>query len=275
MKIRPWLAGAAGVTAVILGFGTSASAATHHLDPRSFAARYPHLAVRAGVTPGTPLASNWAGYIAFADKNVALRYVAADFSIPSLNCAGAAPNATVALFVGLENWNVPGEVTGVQGTCNSDGTYSYQGFYSIGSTGVPAGGTVSPGDAIQASIYYNASTKMYTFFLNDVTEGTVLFNTPVSCPSGSTCSTATAEAITDDPFDGTSGQNLPLANYGMVNFTGGAVTSRDGLKGNFGASKLWSSAETILRPGNTGSTLASPSSLEGGAAFSTTWHAAS
>jgi hypothetical protein len=274
MKIRPWLAGAAGVTAVMLGFGTSASAAIHHAArwaPRSFAG-HPHMAVLPRVTPGTTYFSNWAGYLALAHKNVALRYVAADFNVPSLNCAGAAPNATVAIFAGLDDWNASGELTGVQGTCNSDGTYSYQAWYSIGSVGAASGGTVNPGDAIQASIYYNATTKKFTFFVDDVTQETVLINAPVSCPSGSTCSTTTAEAVTDDPFNVSTDQNLPLANYGMENFTGGAVTSRDGLRGNFGSSKLWSSAETINR-GSSGTILASPSSLQGGAAFSTTWHA--
>ncbi len=276
MKIRPWLAGAAGVTAAILGFGTSASAATHHparWSPMSFAAGHLHTA---GVTPGTTYYGNWAAYVALAHKNVALRYVAADFNIPSLNCAGAAPNATVALFVGFQGWSAPGELTGLQGTCNSDGTYSYQGFYEI-STGpaVASPVTVNPGDAIQASVYYNASTRQYTFYLNDVTEATVLFNTPVSCPSGSSCSTTTAEAVTDDLYDVSAKQNFPLANYGMVNFTGGAVTSRDGLKGGFGSSTLWTSAESIIRNSSTGAILATPSSLEGGSAFSTTWHAAS
>jgi hypothetical protein len=279
MKFTPWLAGAAGVAALTLGFGTSASATTHHtaparLAPRSFDARHLNMAVLPRVTPGTTYNTNWAGYIALGDKNVALRYVGADFNIPSLNCTGAAQGATVAQFVGLQDWTAPGELTGIQGTCNSDGTYSYQAFYAIGSGEAVSAGTINPGDAIQASVYFNSSTKKYTFFLNDVTEGTPLFNTAVSCPSGSTCSTGTAEAISDDPINTQNGLNFPLANYGMENFTGGAVTSRDGLKGGFSSSKLWGSAELGVKDSG-GVILESPSSLAGGTAFNNTWHAAS
>jgi hypothetical protein len=273
MKIRPWLAGTAGATAVILGLGTSASATTHHparWAPSSFAAAHLHLP---GLRPNTTFFGNWAGYIAFADKNVTLRYVAANFNLPSLNCVGAAPNASFVMFVGFQDWNAPGELTGIQGTCNSDGTFSYQAGFNIGSGGGTATGTINPGDAIQASVYYNASTKKYTFFLNDVTEGTPLFNTTVSCPSGSKCSNSTAEAVTDVAAD-QSGSILPLANYGMNNFTGGTVTSLDGLRGGFSSSKLWNGAESIMRS-SAGTILATPSSLEGGAAFNTTWHASS
>lgn len=280
MKIRPWLTGAAGVTAVMLGFGTSASAAVQHPASHTpsaghgYAKNLPMAGLRLRPA-GTVFGPNWAGYIAFANRNVALRYVAADFSIPSLNCANAAANATVAQFVGLEDFNVSGELTGIQGTCNSDGTSSYQAFYNIGSSGGGSTGTINPGDAIQASVYYNATTKKYTFFVNDVTQGgTPLINTTVSCPSGSSCSTATAEAITDDPFDTQTQQNFPLANYGMVNITGGVVTSRDGLKGGFGPAKLWSSSELGIKDGG-GVVMATPSSLAGGTAFNTTWHAAS
>jgi hypothetical protein len=273
MKVKLWLAGAVSMAAVTLGFGTTASATVHHPAPRVpwfFAGAHP----RPGVSPNTTYFGNWAGYVALGDKNVSLRYVAADFNIPSLNCTGAQANATVLQFVGLQGWSATGELTGIQGACNSDGTSSYQGFYDIGSTGGVSSGTINPGDAIQASVYYNTTTKQFTFYLDDVTQQVALLNTPVSCPSGSSCTTGTAEAVTDDPFDVTTKVNFPLANYGMENFTGGAVTSADGVKGGFGSSKLWVGAESVIRD-SSGITQANPSSLEGGVAFNTTWRFAS
>lgn len=278
MKIRPWLAAAIGVTAMTFGFSTGASAGTHHVAPFRLApgfveARHLPAAKLPRMSPAKVDYGNWAGYMAVADKNVSLRYVAADFNVPSLNCA-AAPNAAVVLVVGLQYWNASGEITGIAGECNPDGTYSYQGLYDIGSSQVSSSATISPGDAIRASVYHDASTGKYSFYLEDVTTSTAVFNTAVSCPSGSKCSTTTAEVVTDDPYS-SSGQVLPLADYGMDNVTGGRVTSRNGFKGGFGPSNLWTSTELIMSNQSGSAVIASPSSLEGGSAFSTTWHAAS
>jgi hypothetical protein len=280
MKFRPWLAGAAGAAAVTLGFGATASAAVHHTTSVwpahvSIDARPLPLTVRPGATPSKTYYGSWAGYVALANNNVALRYVAADFNAPSINCTGAIANASVEQFIGLEGWNAPGERIGIQAACSSTGTYTWQGWYTIGKTGGSVStATINPGDAIQASVYYDASTNQFTFYLNDLTQGgTPIFNTPESCPTGQTCSTASAEAITAVPYNNGTKSYLPLANYGMENFTGGAVTSRSGLKGTFASSTLWNTVETIIRPGST--ILATSSSLQGGSGFSTTWHAQS
>jgi Peptidase A4 family len=281
MNIRPWLAGAVSIAAVTIGFSTSASAATtaHHEAPHFLSAVHndrkslhvadlPHLA-----STGKIYNTNWAGYIALADKNVALRYVAANFDAPSLNCVNADQNATATQLVGMGGFSANGELIGIQATCNPDGTYAYSAFYNIGNSGAGSTATINPGDAITASVYYNASTAQYTFYLDDVSTNTVIFNNPVACPSGTSCSTATAEAVTDVPYNGDTLQNYPLANYGMAYFTGGAVTSRDGVKGSFGSSSLWGSADLITEDGN-GVILMQPSSLYGGAAFTTEFRSA-
>jgi hypothetical protein len=287
MKISPWLAGAA---AVILGFSTSASAAVHHpVVPRAAHAKG-FRALSASMTPllrhlaskGINYNPVWAGYVAAGNANVALRYVGADFNVPSLNCAdspaGTSGAASVVQSVGLDGYysnDSAYEATGIFETCTSSTTAAYSGWYQIGTSEQTSTVTVNPGDAIQASIYYNLGTKQFIFDLNDVTTGQpIVNNVSQPCPAGTTCPISSAEAVTG-VANGTPPQ-YTLADYGMANFTGGAVTSRDGVKGGFGASKLWTSAELGIHDINANNTImASPSSLEGGSAFNTTWHAAS
>jgi Peptidase A4 family len=287
MMIRPWLAGAVGVTAVTPGFAAAASAATGDAAspaPGTFRAGSLHASLAPALRHLTAKGVNynplWAGYVAQGDKNVALRYVGADFTVPSLNCAsspsGTSGPASVVQNVGLDGFNDNAyEATGIFSTCLNGTTPSYSGWYQVGANenAVTSPVAVSPGDAIAASIYCNLGTKRFSFTLTDVTTGQAIWNTTASCPSGTTCPIDSAEAIT-----GVANGVPPaytLADYGMENFTGGAVTSRDGVKGGFGSAKLWGLAELGIHDASNGVVMASPSSLQGGAGFSTTWHAAS
>lgn len=283
MKIRPWLVGAVSVTAASFGFSTAATATTHRTVSHAV-----HIHAL-NASPAGPLLRHltsktvinnpvWAGYVAPANKNVQLRFVAVDFNVPSLNCAnspaGSSGPASVVQNVGLDGFTDSAyEATGIFSTCVDSTTAQYQGFYQVGSTAQVSSVAVSPGDAIQASVYYNAGTKQYNFVLKDVTLGQFIWNINAPCPSGTTCRNSSAEAVTGAAL------GIPpaftLADFGMENFTGGAVTSRDGLKGGFGPSRLWGSAQLVMKDTSNGTTMANPSSLAGGTAFNTTWRAAS
>jgi hypothetical protein len=85
----------------------------------------PHLAPRMSVA-----SSNWSDYAAVADSGVRIRFVAADFTIPSLNCAksplGSSGFAYVGHWAGLDGFNdTTVEQTGVDAFCDSGGTPAY------------------------------------------------------------------------------------------------------------------------------------------------------
>jgi len=281
VNLRPWLAGAVSVAAVMLGFGTAASASTtaahhavtSHIKPLRVARNIhvprtvlPHLQPEQEVKN-----ADWSGYAAVADKAVALRYVTADFNVPSVNCA-ASPAGSAGTYegqwVGLDGYNTRTvEQTGIAGYCTS-GVPAYYAWYEMyPAAPVAFTGSINPGDAIRASVYYNASTKQYDIALTDVTTQQGL-NVNVACQATS-CKNASAEAISEVPGGGPS-NGYTLADYGMENFTGGAVTSRSGLRGGFGKSSLWTSSEVAIVDGS-GLLMSQPSSLYGGAAFNDTW----
>jgi len=218
--------------------------------------------------PGKKIDGSVAGYVAVADTGVQLRYAAASFTVPSLNCLTETDGGVVQ-GVALGGDSAPYELAGAEVYC-SDHAYFATGYYSIGGNNVPALLSVNPGDAMQASVYYNATAQNFTFTLTDVTEGMTIISATVACPTGSTCPLSSAEVITGYA-DNDAGSPAPLADYGMESFTGAAVTSRTGVRGTLAAGNLWSSAAEIINPGT--QTLASVSALAGGGGFATTWHA--
>jgi hypothetical protein len=287
MKIKPWIAGAVSVMAVTIGFGTSAAAAVHHRVPRVPDASQARALARLNAALAAPVLRHpatkginynlsWAGYVDPADKNVTLRYVGADFNVPSLNCAnspaGTEGDASAFQGVGIDGYNDSSDETaGILEYCDNSTTATYEGIYALGPLSQTSAVTVSPGDAIQASIYYNASTKLYNVVLDDVTTGQAIWNVSKPCSAKPDCTNTSAEAISSSEF-GVPPQDT-LADYGMENFTGGAVTSSSGVRGDFNSSKLWGSVELGLED-NSGTIMATPSPLQGGTAFSTSWRSA-
>jgi hypothetical protein len=153
------------------------------------------------------------------------------------------------------------EQTGVDSGCTSDGAYLYAWYEMFPLLPVTFSG-VSPGDAIQVSVYFNGSG--YGLSLTDLTTGGFI-QTTQACPSGSRCRNNSAEAINEDP-----GQAEPvnnLADFGAANFTGATVTSRNGTHGTLNTqSGLWTSTKIIMED-SSNNVMASPSALYGGQAF--------
>lgn len=235
--------------------------------------RAPH----AGPGP-TVVHHSGSGYRAETVAGVRFRFVAADFNVPSVNCAnsplGSSGHATASHWVGLEDRKITIEQIGVDGRCDSSGTPTYVAWYQmwpLTAEYVPSTG-VNPGDAMTAQVSFNASTSTYNLFLKDVTTGggLILINTNQKCPAGFTCRDNIAEVITEDPSGGVA-CGVNLADFGMVNYTGASVTSLDGTHGTLAAkSGRWTSTKiTMTDP--SGHTMASPSALYGGQAFNVTW----
>jgi Peptidase A4 family len=292
MNIRTWLA-AGAAAALALGVSSAASASTagaarpvSHPAPVSHKRGFhvvtnvhlPRTALQHLTPKATAYSYNWSGYAAVGGKGVSLRYISADYNVPSVNCA-ASPTGTEGTYegqwIGFDGYNENSdtvEQTGIAGYCN-DGTPEYYAWYEIyPQDPVVYSGPINPGDAITSSVYYNDSTHLYNIILTDVTSGVPGINVNVPCTSGYTCPDATAEVISEVPGGGPY-YGVDLADFGMENFTNTGVTSHDGVHGSLAASKLWSSSEIVMQSETSGATMVQPSSLYGGLAFNDTWRA--
>jgi hypothetical protein len=224
----------------------------------------PHRVVKSG---------NWSGHAAVARPGRQLRFVSASFTIPSVNCAmsplGSSGFAFASNWVGLDGFKSRTvEQTGVDSFCDSSGTPQYDAWYEMYPLPPVAFAGVNAGDAMSASVFFSGGK--YSITLTDVTTAAKMQVTQ-RCPRGSTCRNSSAEVITEDP-----GQSAPvvnLADYGMVNFTGAAVTSVNGTKGSLSANSLWTSSEIVMQ-NDSKKVMSQPSGLFGGKAFNVTWKAA-
>ena len=238
--------------------------------------------VRANVTlPNTHLphqtsgaatsAGNWSGYADAANKGVALRYVQADWNVPSISCArstqSTAGEAVTSEWVGLDGFNSKTvEQTGITADCTGTAAAEYFAWYALSPNAAVAFTGVAPGDAISASVYFNG-TK-YETLLTDLTTGARI-STTQACPQAGTCKNSSAEVIVNNPADSAT---IPgLADFGQVSFTSAQVTSRNGTKGTLASGSLWKSTQLKLEDGSNGDVLATAGPLEGGAAFADTW----
>jgi hypothetical protein len=227
----------------------------------------PHL------TPGktTATSGNWSGWADSADSGVALRYVQSDWNIPSVNCAGSTLGTEGAAYnsdwVGLDGFGSDTvEQTGTTAYCDGSATPSYDAWYEMYPLAPVAFSGVSPGDAVDAAVYFNGSS--YNISLTDLTTGGEITTTQ-PCPSGSSCKNSSAEVIVEDPGDSAPG--LGLADFGQVNFTNSQVTSRDGTKGTLASGSLWTATSINMVDQSNNDVLATAGPLEGGAAFADTW----
>jgi hypothetical protein len=220
---------------------------------------------------GTLNSSNWAGYADSVCGTCALRYVAASFTVPSVDCAKSPDGSFAGFFVGLDGLaDSTVEQVGTTASC-SGGTASYLAFYEMFPLAPVAFSGINPGDAISANVYYNTATKHWQLTLDDLTNGASVA-TAQTCPSGSTCRNASAELIAEAPSS-SSGTVLPLAEFGQVNNENIQVTSLNGTHGSMAPNSLWST-DTLDMVNGSGASLATPGPVYAGQAFQTTWHAA-
>jgi hypothetical protein len=231
---------------------------------------------------GSLTTSNWSGYADIACPTCSLRYVSADFTVPHLNTAKSPDNSWAGHWVGLDGaTNHTVEQVGID-TYVSGGVDYYYAWYEM----FPAAPQVyalaaSPGDNIQVSVYTVNGT--YSLSLNDTTLGAG-FNATANVPAGYTGQDKSAEVITEAPSELSNGNlvQLPLADYGQVNYNNTTVTSRSGTHGGLGSNSLWN-GYAIKMASASGATLSTPSGLLNGtnssgipvSDFTAAWQAAS
>ena len=234
---------------------------------------------RSRVRAGTVSSLNWSGYAVEACGACRLRYVAADFTLPRLNCASSPDGSWVSDWVGLDGWSDGTvEQDGIDAECSA-GQDSYLVFTEMYPAG-PIGYQVAAaaGDNIAASVYYDQATGLWSLAVEDTTISAGV-TVSASCPSGQACADKSAEVITEAPCCTAAGAPLDLADYGQANYSGGRVTSYNGTRGGLGATSLWNSYAITLEDSG-GAVEASPGPLLSGTAggvpvsdFTTYWAA--
>jgi hypothetical protein len=269
--LRP-LAVAASVAALAM-FAALPAGATAASSPHSSKIVQVHPMIRTpgASTSGTVTSGNWAGYAALPHHSSGqFRYVAATFTVPSVNCS-TTPDSFSVHWVGLDGFNSSTvEQDGVESDCDGS-TPAYSAWWETfpGNT-IQSVFSLNAGDAVRASVFFNTGSgthhNEYNLVLTDLTSGQN-FNFWKKCASGSTCENNSAEIISEAP---SSGSILPLADYGLESFVNVKVHDKSDQKGGISSSN-WKHDKIIQVSATTSHTLATPSVLYGSHAFSNTW----
>ncbi len=228
--------------------------------------------------------ANWSGY---ADTNDTFSSVASSWTEPTVNCANSSggldgilglstlngllggPDAASAFWVGLDGYNSSSvEQLGTDSDCVS-GAPSYYAWYEMypnPSVTLPSQYPVQPGDQMTALVASNPAGTSFTLEIKDTTAGWTFSTTQ----TGSGFARSSAEAIAEAPSSCTLlfCSEVPLADFGQVNYSGSSVINTAGTKGSLSAFN----ANEITMVDN-GTTLATPTSLSSdGSSFSVNWN---
>ena len=228
--------------------------------------------------------SNWAGY---ADTNDTFNAVSSSWTEPTVNCANSngglngilglsslngllgGPGAASAFWVGLDGYNSTSvEQLGTDSDCTSGSPdyYAWYEMYPNPSVQLPSQYPVQPGDQMTALVSANAAGTSFTLMIKDATAGWTFSTTQ----TGSGFARSSAEVIAEAPSSCTVlfCSEVPLADFGQINYTGSSVSNAAGTKGSLASFN----ANEITMSDN-GTTLATPSSLSSdGSSFSVAWN---
>ena len=271
--LRP-LAVAASVAALAM-FAALPAGATAASSPHSskIVQVHPMILTPGASTSGTTVHSgNWAGYAALPQHSGGkFRFVAATFTVPSVNCATTPSSFSVHWF-GLDGFQINSptvEQDGVESDCQGS-TPAYSAWWeTFPGNSIQTVFSLSAGDAVTASVFFNTGSgthhNMYNIVLTDLTSGQG-FNKWEAC-GASSCKNNSAEIISEAP---SSGSILPLADYGLESFVNVKVHDKSDQKGGISSSN-WNHVKIIQTSATTHDTLATPSVLYGSHAFSNIW----
>ena len=227
--------------------------------------------------------ANWGGY---ADTNDTYGSVASSWVEPTVKCSSGGggltgllggtglggllggPTTASAFWVGLDGYSSTSvEQLGTDSDCVS-GKPSYYAWYEMypkPSVPLASPDVVSPGDHMTAMVASNAAGTSFVLMIKDATANWTFSTTQ----SGSGFARSSAEVIAEAPsscnvlFCG----EVPLADFGRVDYTGSSLIDTAGRRGSLSAFD----ANEITMVKN-GTTLATPSSLSAdGTSFSMTW----
>jgi hypothetical protein len=232
----------------------------------------------AGPSAGIEDSTNWSGYAAQADSGRVTSYIQHLFTIPNVDCAdstlGSAGDALWSDWAGLDGLtNDTVEQAGIGAECTSTSApATYFAFYEMFPDAAVTFTGVNPGDDILVVIA-KVSTG-WQLELQDRSNGGS-FDTVQTCPTGSTCRDASAEAITED-FNGSVADGNDLANFAFD--LNDNITVHDvNTSGNLSTSAAWKNVQIDMVNGS--DLMAAPGTLEGtgtgGDGFYVEYHRAS
>jgi hypothetical protein len=207
--------------------------------------------------PGAALqSSNWAGYAAKGPQKT-FTSVSASWVEPTGKCTSGTSYSS--FWVGLDGYSSSTvEQTGTSVDCSGGSPQYYAWFEMYPKFPKTLPLTIKPGDHISASVTTDGAGN-FTLSLSDTTTGKHFSTTKVL----TTAKLKSAEVIAEAPSSGSTGQVLPLTNFGKVNFTAAKFNGA-----NMGASN----PDSITMVQSNGNPKATPSALSGGTAFSVTWN---
>src|SRR5580693_6533962 len=203
--------------------------------------------------------TNWSGY-AVTGSNGAFSSVSSSWTEPTATCSSSRRRTDqyAAFWVGLDGYSSDSvEQTGTDSDC-AGRTPDYYGWYEM----YPADpvyytNTVKPGVSFCASVTFSG-TETYTLVLRDSTQGW----TQTQTINESGFARSSAEVITEAPCCTSSGNPLPLADFGTVKYGSSSAN---------GTSLGSQSPTSIVMVNNSGEDKDSTSSINSSGGFSNTW----
>jgi hypothetical protein len=215
---------------------------------------------------------NWDGYFTTAASHATdFTAVSTKWVEPAVTCNSK--NAWAGFWVGLDGWwNGSVEQGGTEAHC-IHGTAHYNVWWEMfPHNDVQTSFAISPGDTIQASVTYVASSKMFDIVVRDLTSGmTLTKDTPCLSGQGG-CQRSSADVISEDIGGGSAPDGLfYLPDYGKQMYSSASVTDTSGHTGPLSDS-AWQLGH-VNEVSSAGLTKQTTSALSsGGTAFTTTWH---
>ena len=161
------------------------------------------------------------------------------------------------------------EQLGTDSDCDS-GTPSYYAWYEMypnPSVTLPSQYPVQPGDQMTALVAANSAGTSFTLMIKDATAGWTFSTTQ----TGSGFARSSVEVIAEAPSSCSLlfCSEVPLADFGQINYSGSSVISSAGTNGSLATFKA-----NEITMANNGTTLATPSGLSAdGSSFSVAWNA--
>lgn len=159
------------------------------------------------------------------------RYVAAQWTLPTINCSKWKPDEVVNFWIGLRKSGSTSERINIYGNCDG-GAPGYEAQYWI-NNGPNLISYPKVGDKISAAVQYDSTTGKVRFTMHDTTQNQS-YNEEHACFAS--CPRSQAEVMA-----GPNGYGR-LAPYGSVAFHAIAITSASGQRGNF-SSRHWNNTK--------------------------------
>ena len=186
------------------GIRVQPGGAGHQISPRT---------TLRGARKATSTSTNWSGYAA-TGGNGSFTSVSSRWVEPTGTCRSGYQYSS--FWVGLDGYTSTSvEQTGSEVDCTGRTPVYYSWYEMYPGNGVRIRNTVRPGDHFTGSVTFTRGSS-FTLKLSDRTAG--WSHTVTRTLSGATRSSA--EVIAEAPCCTTSGGILPLADFGMVRFSG-------------------------------------------------------